>query len=76
VRAIMIISRVNTKGELTIPKELRKRFNIKARACLGFVEEGGKVTLQIVEKGYFLRYAGILGTNGEILKGLIRDKAK
>lgn len=70
----MNIAIINANGRMTIPKEMRERLNIKVGTRLGFVDEDGKIVLQKIKIGYFLRYAGILGTKGEMLKGLMREK--
>ncbi|MDP1653806.1 MAG: AbrB/MazE/SpoVT family DNA-binding domain-containing protein [Rhodocyclaceae bacterium] len=42
----MLSSSVTTKGQVTIPVELRERFGIKPGDRVGFVEEGDKIVLQ------------------------------
>jgi AbrB family looped-hinge helix DNA binding protein len=42
----MLSSSVTTKGQVTIPVELRERFGIKPGDRVGFVEEGERIVLQ------------------------------
>ena len=42
----MLSSAVTTKGQVTIPVELRERFGIKPGDRVGFVEEGDRIVLQ------------------------------
>ena len=42
----MLSSSVTTKGQVTIPAELRERFGIKPGDRVGFVEEGERIVLQ------------------------------
>ena len=37
--------RVTSKGQVTIPKEVRERLGIQPGSDVGFAEEGGKVVL-------------------------------
>jgi AbrB family looped-hinge helix DNA binding protein len=45
----MLSSSVTTKGQVTIPIELRERFGIKPGDRVGFVDEGDRITLQRTE---------------------------
>jgi antitoxin PrlF len=42
----MLSSSVTTKGQVTIPMELREKLGIKPGDRVGFVDEGGKIVLQ------------------------------
>lgn len=42
----MLSSSVTTKGQVTIPAELRARFGIQPGDRVGFVEEDGHIVLQ------------------------------
>jgi AbrB family looped-hinge helix DNA binding protein len=45
----MLSSSVTTKGQVTIPIELRKKLGIKPGDRVGFVDEGGRIVLQCQE---------------------------
>jgi len=42
--------RITSKGQVTIPQGLRRKYQIDAHAEVDFVEEGGKIVLRIVRK--------------------------
>lgn len=42
----MLSSSVTTKGQVTIPMELREKLGIKPGDRVGFVDEDGKIVLQ------------------------------
>ncbi|MBK7017239.1 MAG: AbrB/MazE/SpoVT family DNA-binding domain-containing protein [Sulfuritalea sp.] len=42
----MLSSSVTTKGQVTIPIELREKLGIKPGDRVGFVDEGGRIVLQ------------------------------
>jgi AbrB family looped-hinge helix DNA binding protein len=42
--------RVTSKGQVTIPQELRKKFGIHAQADVEFVEEGGKIVVRVAKR--------------------------
>lgn len=65
---------MTANGRKTIPVTFRQRFGIKKGNRFVFTEQNGKIVLEKFERGYFLYYAGILGTGGEMLKGLMREK--
>ena len=42
----MLSSSVTTKGQVTIPVELREKLGIKPGDRVGFVEDGGRIVIQ------------------------------
>jgi hypothetical protein len=40
------------------------------------IERDGKLIIQPLDKNYFLSMAGILGTDGTMLKSLMEDKKR
>jgi AbrB family looped-hinge helix DNA binding protein len=67
---------VTTKGQIVVPSRIRKKFGIKKGTKIAFIEKDGKLILQPLNKNYFLSLAGILGTNGKVLKSLMEDKKR
>ncbi|MCL4511761.1 MAG: AbrB/MazE/SpoVT family DNA-binding domain-containing protein [Bacteroidetes bacterium] len=67
---------VTTKGQIVVPSKIRKKFGIKKGTRIAFIERGGKLIIQPLDKSYFESMAGILGTNGDMLKGLMEDKKR
>jgi AbrB family looped-hinge helix DNA binding protein len=57
----MTISRVNTKGQVTIPKALRERFGFQPGDEIEFIEVEGGLRVQKRREGSpFSRYRGYL----------------
>ncbi len=67
---------VTTKGQIVVPSKIRKKFGIKKGTRIAFIERDGKLIIQPLDKSYFESMAGILGTNGDMLKGLMEDKKR
>ncbi|MFZ1978415.1 MAG: AbrB/MazE/SpoVT family DNA-binding domain-containing protein [Bacteroidota bacterium] len=72
----MDTSIVTVKGQLVVPAKIRRKFGIKKGTKIAFVEQNGKLMIQPLDKNYFEDLAGILGTDGDMLKGLMEDKKK
>ncbi|MFZ1080644.1 MAG: AbrB/MazE/SpoVT family DNA-binding domain-containing protein [Candidatus Kryptoniota bacterium] len=72
----MEIAVVTTKGRIVVPSRIRKKLGIKKGTKIGFIECDGKLIIQPLKKRYFLSMAGILGTNGDMLKALMEDKRR
>jgi len=72
----MLSSSVTTKGQVTIPMELREKLGIKPGDRVGFVDEGGKIVLQrqetAIEAVFGIVKAG-KGTTLEQMEGAIAD---
>jgi AbrB family looped-hinge helix DNA binding protein len=73
---MMETSVVTGKGQIVVPVKLRYKFGIKKGTKIAFVEQKGKLMIQLLDKNYFKSLAGILGTDGDMLKGLMKDKKK
>ncbi|MBN1398525.1 MAG: AbrB/MazE/SpoVT family DNA-binding domain-containing protein [Bacteroidetes bacterium] len=72
----MDTSIVTVKGQIVVPAKIRKKFGIKKGTKIAFIEQNGKLMIQPLDKNYFESLAGILGTDGDMLKGLMEDKKK
>lgn len=72
----METSVVTVKGQIVIPKKIRKNLGITKGSKVAFIEKEGKIILQPLNKNYFESLAGVLGTEGKMLKSLMRDKKK
>ncbi|MGA2640533.1 MAG: AbrB/MazE/SpoVT family DNA-binding domain-containing protein [Spirochaetia bacterium] len=42
--------KVTSKGQVTIPQELRRKFRIDSHAEVDFVEEDGKIVVKVVKR--------------------------
>jgi AbrB family looped-hinge helix DNA binding protein len=72
----METSVVTIKGQIVVPVKIRRKFGIKKGTKIAFIEQNGKLHIQPLDKNYFESIAGILGTDGDMLKGLMEDKKK
>lgn len=70
----METSVVTVKGQVVVPAKIRKKFGIKKGTKIAFIEQNGKLIIQPLDKNYFERLAGVLGTNGDMLKSLMDGK--
>ena len=49
---------------------------MKKGTKVAFIEQNGKLIIQPLDQNYFESLAGILGTEGDILKSLMDDKKR
>ena len=55
----MHIAYVTAKGQLTIPVQLRRKYNIKKGTRVTFVEDNGKIVMQPVTREFIESFRGI-----------------
>ena len=72
----METSVVTVKGQVVVPANIRRKFGIKKGTKIAFIEQNGKLIIQPLDKNYFESLAGILGTEGKMLKSLMEDKKR
>jgi AbrB family looped-hinge helix DNA binding protein len=72
----METSVVTTKGQIVVPSKIRQKYGMKKGMKVAFIEQNGKLVIQPLDKNYFESLAGILGTDGEMLKSLQEDKKR
>ncbi len=72
----METSVVTVKGQVVVPANIRRKFGIKKGTKIAFIEQNGKLIIQPLDKNYFESLAGILGTDGKMLKSLMEDKKR
>ena len=72
----METSVVTVKGQIVVPSKIRMKFGIKKGTKVAFIEQNGKLIIQPLDKNYFESLAGILGTEGKMLKSLMEDKKR
>ena len=72
----METSVITIKGQILIPKRIRKKFGFHPRTRLVFVEHKGDVIIRKLDQAYFERFAGILLGKGDVVKGLLDDKRR
>lgn len=72
----MDTSVVTTKGQIVVPSKIRLKFKMKKGTKVAFIEQNGKLIIQPLDQNYFQSLAGILGTEGDMLKSLMDDKKR
>ena len=72
----METSVVTVKGQVVVPANIRRKFGIKKGTKIAFIEQNGRLLIQPLDKNYFESLAGILGTEGKMLKSLMEDKKR
>lgn len=72
----METSVVTTKGQVVIPNKIRKKLGITNGTKIAFIESGGKIIIQPLDKNYFLNLSGILDEKGTMLNSLLEDKKR
>jgi bifunctional DNA-binding transcriptional regulator/antitoxin component of YhaV-PrlF toxin-antitoxin module len=65
---------VTTNKTLEIPRKLAKLYGIKKGVEIHFVEERDHIKIFPITKEVIDRNIGFLGTNGKLLKALIKEK--
>jgi AbrB family looped-hinge helix DNA binding protein len=69
-------SKATTRGRIVIPAKIRQKFGFKKGIKIAFAELQGRLIIQPLDQIYFLDLAGILGTDGQMLKPLMEGKKK
>lgn len=72
----METSVVTTKGQIVVPAKIRIKYHMKKGTKVAFIELNGKLIIQLLDQNYFESVAGILGTEGDMLKSLMEDKKR
>ncbi|MBY0436247.1 MAG: AbrB/MazE/SpoVT family DNA-binding domain-containing protein [Cyclobacteriaceae bacterium] len=70
----MEASITTAKGQVIIPKSLRKKFGIKAGTKVIFSEKDGEITMRALTRQYFKNLAGWLKEGDDLLKDLLKEK--
>ena len=45
-----ITMKITTKGQVTIPQEIRRKYRLDAHAEVDFIDEGGKIVVRVKKK--------------------------
>ncbi|MEW5799776.1 MAG: hypothetical protein AB1728_12305 [Bacteroidota bacterium] len=70
----MHIAKMSSRGRLTIPVRLRKRLRLTRGTKVSVFELEGNIHVRKIDKDYVSQFAGILGTKGKAVKGLMRER--
>lgn len=71
----MNTARVTTRGRLTIPAALRRRFNIKPGTRIAFIDEHHQIILKPITPKHLKGLRGSLKGTG-VLKALMDDRKR
>ena len=63
----MELARITSKGQVTIPKEIREKLNLSKGSKIAFIEEGGRV---FIENEALLTYVRAQKEISEAAKGV------
>lgn len=71
------LSKVTSGGRITIPKELRKKYDLTPRRKVKFeiIEDGVKIIPMVTTKE-IKAHIGFLGTKGKLLKKLMDERKR
>ena len=64
------------KGQIVIPAKIRRRLKIKKGTKVAIIEQEDGFLVKPIDKNYFERLAGILGTKGKLTKALLEERRK
>ena len=66
----MELARITSKGQVTIPKEIREKLNLEKGSKIAFIEEGGRV---FIENEALLTYVRAQKEISEAAKGITQE---
>jgi len=72
----METSILTSKGQIVVPRNIRRKMNIKPGTKIAFVEKGDDIIIKPLDKSYFEQFVGILGGKGDVLKELMKEKQR
>ena len=72
----MAIVTSTIKGQIVIPADIRKKFNIKRGSRVNVYDEGEKIIVEPLPDDPVQEGRGMLKTQGRILKALIADRKR
>jgi AbrB family looped-hinge helix DNA binding protein len=64
------------KGQIVIPADIRKKFNIKRGSRVNVYDEGNRIIVEPLPDDPIQEGRGMLKTQGRILKALVADRKK
>ena len=70
----METAKISANGQIVVPAEIRKRLKLRKGSKLTIIEEENGFKVRLLNKKYFEELAGTIGTKGELLKGLLRER--
>lgn len=64
------------KGQIVIPADIRRKFNIKKGTRVNVYEEANKIIVEPLSDDAVMEGKGMLKTRGRVLKALMKDRKK
>lgn len=64
------------KGQIVIPSDIRRKFNIKKGTRVNVYEEGQKIIVEPLPDDPIKQGRGMLNTRGRVLKALMADRKR
>lgn len=68
------VSKVTSKGQVVIPKALRNAHGMLPGSKVILIPRNGEVRVRALDRDYFERFVGLLGTDGRALTELLRSR--
>jgi len=72
----METSKMTNKGQIVVPKKLRRKYRFKPGIKVAFIEKNGELIIKVMDKAYIESFTGILKGGGSVLKELMKEKAR
>lgn len=72
----MAVVTSTVKGQIVIPADIRKKFNIKRGSRVNVYDEGNKIIVEPLPDDPIQEGRGMLKTQGHILKALVADRKR
>ena len=70
----MALVRSTAKGQILIPANIRRRFNIRKGTSLNIYADGERIYIEPLPDDPVSRDRGMLGTGGRVLRALMEDR--
>ncbi len=70
----METSITTNKGQIVVPKKLRRKYGIRRGVKVAFIEKNGELVIKALNKAYFENLAGWLKGDGDPIAELMKEK--
>ncbi|MEO6169312.1 MAG: AbrB/MazE/SpoVT family DNA-binding domain-containing protein [Chitinophagales bacterium] len=72
----METSVMTSKGQILVPRRLRRKLNMKPGSKIAFIEHGDEILIKSLDKSYFEKFKGLTKGGGSLIDELIKEKTK
>lgn len=73
---MMETSVLTAKGQIVVPRKIRRKMNLKPGTKIAFVEKGEDILIKPLDKSYFEKFIGLTKGGGSLIDELMKEKAK